>query len=109
MTSDIEAQRARNRAEFPGMAKIMDAARAIFGDGLKMVYGVEGGRAIGKRIEDYPEARRIERATAFRMQARRAYFTERRRTPLRGEDAEWSAFLAEYTAQHWGAFPGGGT
>lgn len=42
------SKRARNREQFPEMAKLVDECRAIFGDGVKLVAGIERGREIGK-------------------------------------------------------------
>ena len=41
--------REKNRAEFPGLAQLMDTFRALYGDNVKLVHGEEGGREIGKR------------------------------------------------------------
>lgn len=41
--------RDRNRAEFPGLAQVMDAFREQFGDDVKLLHGEESGKEIGKR------------------------------------------------------------
>lgn len=41
--------RERNRAEFPGLAALMDAFRKLYGDNVKLVHGEESGKEIGKR------------------------------------------------------------
>jgi hypothetical protein len=38
-----------NRAEFPACAAILDEFRAEFGPGVKLVYGIEVGKSIGKK------------------------------------------------------------
>ena len=40
---------AKNRAEFPAAAHILDEFRAEFGKEVKLLYAVEGGREIGKK------------------------------------------------------------
>lgn len=45
-----ESARARNRREFPEVARILDEFRAVFGDEVKLVYAEEGGKMIGKKI-----------------------------------------------------------
>lgn len=40
---------AKNRAEFPATAQILDEFRKEFGDGVKLLYAVEAGREIGKK------------------------------------------------------------
>jgi hypothetical protein len=41
--------KAKNRAEFPATAAILDKFRKEFGDGVKLIYAAEGGREIGKK------------------------------------------------------------
>lgn len=50
--------RERNRAEFPGLAALMDTMRETFGDSVRLVHGEEGGKEIGKRPE--PAATEID-------------------------------------------------
>ena len=45
--SDVEARRAANRAAFPGVAKIVDEFRAVFGDGVRVDGGAEVGAMFG--------------------------------------------------------------
>lgn len=40
---------AKNRAEFPATAQILDEFRKEFGDGVKLIYACEGGHEIGKK------------------------------------------------------------
>lgn len=40
---------AKNRAEFPAAAMILDEFRKEFGDGVKLLYASEGGCEIGKK------------------------------------------------------------
>lgn len=40
---------AKNRAEFPAAAAILDEFRQVFGNKVKLVYASEAGREIGKR------------------------------------------------------------
>lgn len=48
-----EIVRADNRTAFPGVAAIMDAFRAEFGDDqVKLLYGEEGGKSIGKKLPE---------------------------------------------------------
>lgn len=44
--------RDRNRGEFPGLAELMDSFRALYGDNVKLVAGIEGGKEIGKVDDD---------------------------------------------------------
>lgn len=37
-----------NRAAFPFAASVVDELRAVFGDGVKLIYAAENGREIGK-------------------------------------------------------------
>ena len=34
--------RDKNRAEFPGLAQLMDTFRALYGDNVKLVHGEDG-------------------------------------------------------------------
>lgn len=47
MSDDLEARRAANRAAFPEVAKIVDEFREVFGDGVKVEGGSEGGKSFG--------------------------------------------------------------
>lgn len=38
------------RENFPACVDFADECRAVFGDGVKMVYAKEGGQAIGKQF-----------------------------------------------------------
>ena len=40
---------AKNRAEFPAAARILDEFRKEFGEGVKLIYASEAGREIGKK------------------------------------------------------------
>lgn len=40
---------AKNRAEFPATAQILDEFRNEFGEGVKLLYACEGGREVGKK------------------------------------------------------------
>ena len=41
--------RQRNRDAYPHLAKVMDDFRKVFGDGVRMLHGVEpDGREVGK-------------------------------------------------------------
>lgn len=44
-----ETQTADNRAAFPATAAVVDNFRAIFGDGVKLIFAEEGGKTIGKK------------------------------------------------------------
>lgn len=46
-------ERAANRAAFPETARFMDAWRAVFGPGVRLVWAVEDGKSIGKVPEEY--------------------------------------------------------
>lgn len=41
--------RAQNRADFPFAAEKVDELRAVFGDGVKLLWASENGREIGRR------------------------------------------------------------
>lgn len=41
--------RERNRAEFPGLAALMDTMRELYGNDVRLIHGEEGGKEIGKR------------------------------------------------------------
>ena len=40
---------AANRAAFPQLAAAVDLFRAHFGPGVRLVYGIEDGRELGKK------------------------------------------------------------
>lgn len=46
-----QSEAKRNREQFPGLAKIVDEFRAVFGPDVKLIYGEENGKKIGKRAE----------------------------------------------------------
>lgn len=50
-STQTEAVRASNRAEFPETSRIVDKFRAEFGPGVKLVYAEENGKTIGKKPE----------------------------------------------------------
>jgi hypothetical protein len=50
--------RERNRAEFPGLAALMDTMRELYGNNVKLLHGEEAGKEIGKRPE--PDATEID-------------------------------------------------
>lgn len=57
--SDVKKQEstaANNRAAFPATAAIVDAFRAEFGDGVKLIHAEEGGRTVGRKP---PEPKRF--------------------------------------------------
>ena len=43
------------RRQFPTVVAFADECRAVFGDGVKLVYARENGREIGKRSEADPD------------------------------------------------------
>lgn len=43
--------RERNRADFPHAAQRMDELREVFGEGVRLVWAMEGSKAVGKRNE----------------------------------------------------------
>ena len=43
------------RALFPSVTEFADKCRAVFGDGVKLIYAEENGRCIGKRSVSDPE------------------------------------------------------
>lgn len=58
-----EIARADNRSAFPNTAAIMDMFRAEFGsDQVKLLYGEEGGKSIGKKL---PEPVRFKTVTQW--------------------------------------------
>ncbi len=115
IVEDRETAKARNRAEFPKVAAIMDECRAAFGPDVKMAHVVEGGRELGKPIDDAglvrctqlaPPSARCER---FRVQAAKVFAQKFYRAPRASGDGDWCVFYSEYAAQHWPAFSGGDT
>lgn len=42
------------RRQFPTVIAFADEVRAVFGDGVKLVYAKENGREIGKRVVHDP-------------------------------------------------------
>lgn len=44
----LESARERNRREHPVTAALLDEFRAVFGDGVRLVYSTLDGRLIGK-------------------------------------------------------------
>jgi hypothetical protein len=59
--------RERNRAEFPGLAALMDTMRELYGENVKLVHGEEAGKEIGKRPE--PGATEIDLMKPCLMEA----------------------------------------
>ena len=52
-------QRQQNRQQYPHLARVMDDFRRVFGDGVKLLHGVEpDGREVGKVPEYLKEATR---------------------------------------------------
>ena len=45
--SNIETKRAANRAAFPAVSQIADEFRDVFGGGVKVLGGKEGGKSFG--------------------------------------------------------------
>lgn len=43
-----------NRARFPEAAKVVDGFRAVFGEGVKLVWACENGQEIGRRFVGDP-------------------------------------------------------
>ena len=54
MTDTISWQQAadRNRADFPFATGVIDALRAEFGPGVRLVYAEENGRTLGRKPDD---------------------------------------------------------
>lgn len=47
--SDRATAAAANRAAFPELAEIVDDFRRVFGPGVRLVSGTEGGRTLGHK------------------------------------------------------------
>lgn len=112
--AEREAARLRNRAEFPGVAAIMDDVRAAFGNDVRVAYAVENGRTLGTPIPDDPGLVRCTQLAppsaqyqAFYKTAVRAFVQRFGREPRKPGDGEWIDFLTDYTAKHYVAFQGG--
>lgn len=102
MSADIEAQRARNRAEFPAIAAIMDECRAAFGADVKLAYAVERGRAVGKPVDNAGLVRCSHLAPLsdvgkrHRAAALKAFVLRFRRQPRLTGDGEWAEFYSGF-------------
>lgn len=56
--------RARNRAQFPNIAQIVDGFRRVFGPGVKLLHGVEPD---GREVGSAPSYTRMTQHNATRL------------------------------------------